>query len=74
MSESVAWVEIDDNGRKSVVQVRVLKCRDGQQPFAYPWLGLTWATYRRMADGLCPTTPPMTLPPELRQANQRRLD
>eukprot|EP00965_Chrysotila_dentata_P046145 1534193-Pleurochrysis_carterae.AAC.2 len=25
-SESVAWVEIDDDGRKSVVQVGVLKC------------------------------------------------
>eukprot|EP00965_Chrysotila_dentata_P077257 2550821-Pleurochrysis_carterae.AAC.1 len=45
LSESVAWVEIDDNGRKSVVQVRVLKCGDGRQPFAYAWLGLTWATY-----------------------------
>eukprot|EP00965_Chrysotila_dentata_P107964 3565709-Pleurochrysis_carterae.AAC.1 len=74
LSESVAWVEIDDNGRKSVVQVRVLKCRDDKQPFAYSWLGLTWATYRRMTDGLCPTTLPMILPPELRQANQRRLD
>eukprot|EP00965_Chrysotila_dentata_P094637 3129570-Pleurochrysis_carterae.AAC.1 len=27
-----------------------------------------------MLDGLCPTTPPRTLPPELRLANQRRLD
>eukprot|EP00965_Chrysotila_dentata_P158668 5240979-Pleurochrysis_carterae.AAC.1 len=27
-----------------------------------------------MTGGLCPATPPMTLPPELRQANQRRLD
>eukprot|EP00965_Chrysotila_dentata_P098322 3250767-Pleurochrysis_carterae.AAC.1 len=44
-SESVAWVEIDDNGRKSVVQVRVLKCGHGRQSFWYPWLGLTRATY-----------------------------
>eukprot|EP00965_Chrysotila_dentata_P001413 46069-Pleurochrysis_carterae.AAC.1 len=74
MSDCVAWVEIDDNGRKSVVQVRVLRCVDGK-PFATPWLGLTWATYRRMTDGLCPTTtPPMILPPEFRPANQRRLD
>eukprot|EP00965_Chrysotila_dentata_P077258 2550821-Pleurochrysis_carterae.AAC.2 len=27
-----------------------------------------------MTGGLCPTTPPMILPPELRPANQRRLD
>eukprot|EP00965_Chrysotila_dentata_P181776 6000767-Pleurochrysis_carterae.AAC.1 len=27
-----------------------------------------------MTDGLCPTTPPRTLPPEFRPANQRRLD
>eukprot|EP00965_Chrysotila_dentata_P182818 6037140-Pleurochrysis_carterae.AAC.1 len=27
-----------------------------------------------MTDGLCPTTPPRILPPELRPANQRRLD
>eukprot|EP00965_Chrysotila_dentata_P062270 2063225-Pleurochrysis_carterae.AAC.1 len=27
-----------------------------------------------MTDGLCPTTPPMTLPTEFRPANQRRLD
>eukprot|EP00965_Chrysotila_dentata_P069239 2288193-Pleurochrysis_carterae.AAC.1 len=74
MSDFGAWVEIDDNGRKSVVQVRVLRCVDGKQPFAYPWLELTWETYRRMTDGLCPTTPPMILPPELRQANQHRLD
>eukprot|EP00965_Chrysotila_dentata_P059988 1989696-Pleurochrysis_carterae.AAC.1 len=68
-SESVAWVEIDDDGRKSVVQVRVLKCGHGKQPFAYPWLGLTRATYRRMTDALCPTTPPRTLPLEFRPAN-----
>eukprot|EP00965_Chrysotila_dentata_P093776 3099628-Pleurochrysis_carterae.AAC.1 len=74
LSESVAWVEIDDDGRKSVMQVRVLKCRDGRQPFAFSWLGLTWETYQRMTGGLCPTTPPMILPPELRPANQRRLD
>eukprot|EP00965_Chrysotila_dentata_P247323 6207684-Pleurochrysis_carterae.AAC.1 len=74
MSDCVAWVEIDDNGRKSVVQVRVLRCADGRQPFAYPWLGLTWATYRRMTNGLCLTTPPTNLPPELRPANQHRLD
>eukprot|EP00965_Chrysotila_dentata_P145693 4812762-Pleurochrysis_carterae.AAC.1 len=30
-SEAVAWVEIDDNGRKSVVQVRVLKNGHGRQ-------------------------------------------
>eukprot|EP00965_Chrysotila_dentata_P246378 6207124-Pleurochrysis_carterae.AAC.1 len=48
LSGSIAWVEIDNNGRKSVLQVRVLKCRDGRQPFAYSWLGLTWATYQRM--------------------------
>eukprot|EP00965_Chrysotila_dentata_P156162 5159254-Pleurochrysis_carterae.AAC.1 len=70
MSDSVAWVEINDNGRNSVVQVRVLKCRDGKRPFAYPCLGLTWATYRRMTGGLCPTTLSIILPPELRQANQ----
>eukprot|EP00965_Chrysotila_dentata_P084378 2785825-Pleurochrysis_carterae.AAC.1 len=27
-----------------------------------------------MLDGLCPTTPPRTLPHELRPANQRRMD
>eukprot|EP00965_Chrysotila_dentata_P024754 820763-Pleurochrysis_carterae.AAC.1 len=37
-------------------------------------MGLTQETYRRMLDSLCPTTPPRTLPPEFRQANQRRLD
>eukprot|EP00965_Chrysotila_dentata_P070890 2343130-Pleurochrysis_carterae.AAC.1 len=47
-SESVAWVEIDDDGRKSVVQVRVLKTGHGTQPFASPWLGLTQATYRSL--------------------------
>ena len=60
-SESVAWVEIDDDGRKSVVQVRVLKTGRGNQPFAFSWLGLTRETYRRMTDGLCPTTPPSIL-------------
>eukprot|EP00965_Chrysotila_dentata_P205382 6182923-Pleurochrysis_carterae.AAC.4 len=34
-SNQVACVEFDDNGRKSVVQVRVMKCTDGQ-PFARP--------------------------------------
>eukprot|EP00965_Chrysotila_dentata_P114029 3770776-Pleurochrysis_carterae.AAC.1 len=62
-SVSVAWVEIDDDSRKSVVQVRVLKTGRGNQPFAYSWIGLTQETYRRMLDGLCPTTPPRTLPP-----------
>eukprot|EP00965_Chrysotila_dentata_P146318 4832065-Pleurochrysis_carterae.AAC.1 len=61
-SKSVAWVEIDDDGRKSVVQARVLKTGHDNQPFAFSWLGLTRATYRRVTDGLCPTTPPRTLP------------
>eukprot|EP00965_Chrysotila_dentata_P173853 5739387-Pleurochrysis_carterae.AAC.1 len=69
-SESVAWIEIDDTGRKSVVQVRVLTCQRGRQGFWYPWLGITRATNQRMNSGLCPTTPPMILPPEFRPANQ----
>eukprot|EP00965_Chrysotila_dentata_P128461 4247438-Pleurochrysis_carterae.AAC.1 len=42
--------------------------------FAFPWLGLTQATYHRLICGLCPTTLPKTLPLEFRPANQRRLD
>eukprot|EP00965_Chrysotila_dentata_P148297 4895946-Pleurochrysis_carterae.AAC.1 len=30
-SEAVAWVEINDNGHKTVVQVRMLKCGYGRQ-------------------------------------------
>eukprot|EP00965_Chrysotila_dentata_P073079 2415286-Pleurochrysis_carterae.AAC.1 len=74
-SKYVAWIEIDHDGRKSVVQVRVLRTvHTDIHPFAYPWVGLTLETYRRIRDGLCPTTPPKILPPELRPANQRRLD
>eukprot|EP00965_Chrysotila_dentata_P153029 5057472-Pleurochrysis_carterae.AAC.1 len=73
-SVSVTWIEIDDDGRKSVMQVRELKTGRGDQPFAYSWIGLTQETCRRMFDGLCPTAPPRTLPPEFRPANQRRLD
>eukprot|EP00965_Chrysotila_dentata_P089588 2958086-Pleurochrysis_carterae.AAC.1 len=55
VSNQVAWVEMDDNGRKSVVQMRVMRCVEGQ-PFSRPGLGLTLATYRRMKGGLCPVT------------------
>eukprot|EP00965_Chrysotila_dentata_P226987 6195732-Pleurochrysis_carterae.AAC.1 len=65
----VAWVEINDNGRKSVVRVRVMRCTEGQ-PFSRPGLGLTTATYRRVKNGLCSAIPPMILPREF----QRLLD
>eukprot|EP00965_Chrysotila_dentata_P244388 6205956-Pleurochrysis_carterae.AAC.2 len=47
VSNQVAWVEIEDNGRKSVVQ-----------RFSRPGLRLTPATYRRVKDGLLPDATP----------------
>eukprot|EP00965_Chrysotila_dentata_P157179 5192888-Pleurochrysis_carterae.AAC.1 len=47
-SYSVVWVEIDNDDRKSVVQARVLETGRGTIAFAFSWLGLTQATYRRL--------------------------
>eukprot|EP00965_Chrysotila_dentata_P132473 4380768-Pleurochrysis_carterae.AAC.3 len=47
MSDHVAWIEIDDNGRNSVVQVRVMRCADGR-PFSDSGTGLTWVNFQRM--------------------------
>eukprot|EP00965_Chrysotila_dentata_P183737 6066756-Pleurochrysis_carterae.AAC.4 len=72
VSNQVAWVEIDDNGRKSVVQVRVMRCTEGL-PFSRPGLGLTPATYRRIKWSLLGDTSVILLI-EFRLANQRILD
>eukprot|EP00965_Chrysotila_dentata_P079493 2621577-Pleurochrysis_carterae.AAC.1 len=45
-SKYVAWIEIDYDGRKSVVQVRVLRTEHvDMHPFAYSWIGLTMSVY-----------------------------
>eukprot|EP00965_Chrysotila_dentata_P117156 3871603-Pleurochrysis_carterae.AAC.1 len=49
-SDFVAWIEIDNACRKSVVQMRVLRTGRGNRPFAYSWIGLTRETYRRMTN------------------------
>eukprot|EP00965_Chrysotila_dentata_P021826 723162-Pleurochrysis_carterae.AAC.1 len=49
-SDFVVWIEIDNDGRKSVVQIRVLRTGRGNQPFAYSWISLTRETHRRMTN------------------------
>eukprot|EP00965_Chrysotila_dentata_P246767 6207363-Pleurochrysis_carterae.AAC.1 len=42
-----------------------MRCADGRPFYSDSGIGLTWAPFQRMTDGLCPTTPPVVLPPEL---------